>query len=94
MKAATDILNTAAVIVSGDRRETHGDARATFKRIARFWSAYLCIEITDRDVAMLNVLQKMARAQCGQENVDDFVDMAGYAALSGALTPRKEDCDA
>lgn len=89
MKEAADILETAARIVAGDRRATHGDARATFKRIAAFWSAYLCVELTSRDVAMMNVLQKMARAQCGQENVDDFVDMAGYAALSGAL-----DCSA
>lgn len=90
MKEAADLLRKVADIVEGARRDSHGPAEAVFKRTAEFWSLYLQVQVTPRDVAMLNVLQKLSRAQFGDENRDDFADMAGYAALGACNEPRSD----
>lgn len=36
------ILEEVEKILGGDRRESYGEANASFKRIADYWNAYLC----------------------------------------------------
>ncbi|HQF30275.1 MAG TPA: DUF6378 domain-containing protein [Hyphomicrobiales bacterium] len=84
-----DILRETARLVEGGREEAHGRSEVTHADIARLWNAYLetihHADLTPGDVAQMMVLLKIARALNGQFNLDDFRDMAGYAALAGAL---------
>ena len=75
---AAKLLQEAAAIVSGDRREQHGDPERTFGKIAEYWSLYLGREITPVQVCQMMVLLKTAR---GAKH-DDLLDAAGYAALA------------
>lgn len=76
-----NILEGAAEAIK-DRHSRHGDYRQTHRRIARLWSAYLDVEITETDVARMQVLLKVARSKEGDETDEDHAkDMAGYADL-------------
>jgi hypothetical protein len=87
---AKETLEIAAKLVSGDRAKKHGDMFHSHDRIAKFWSAYLEKNIDAHDVACLMALLKIARTQCGETNSDDYIDMAGYAAIAGELVERLE----
>lgn len=84
-----EILKKALELVTGDRAKTHGNIYDQFQHTADLWTAYLYN--TDRstisacDVAILNMLQKISRSCNGEINSDDYVDMAGYAAIAGEL---------
>jgi len=55
------LLTYAAELIHGDRNESYDEPAANFARIAALWSAYLGVELEPHDVAVLNVLQKVAR---------------------------------
>lgn len=82
----TKLLDEAANIIEG-KAETHGDPEDSFERIAKYWNAYLQIEgkidlentyVTEADVAEMMALFKLARAQGGEYNEDDYRDRLGY----------------
>lgn len=85
MRAST-VLATAATLVDGDRRNTHGDPKASFRRIAAMWSAYTGVTISERDVAHMMALMKMTRTMYGEHNDDDYVDQVGYIALASEVS--------
>ena len=86
-----DTLNKALAAVK-DRGESYGTVQENFQRIADFWTVWLMHtgkltpgqQITPRDVAMLNDLQKTARLIETPDHADSIVDKAGYAACYGA----------
>lgn len=89
----TDLLDDAAKIIDG-RSETHGSPEDSFKRIASYWNTYLSIEgkmdlektyVTEADVAEMMALFKLARAQSGEYNDDDYRDRLGYVTLASEL---------
>jgi hypothetical protein len=86
---AEDIASKAASLVSGDRAVTHGDKAANLGNIATIWNAWFrmtgATELTGADVAELMELLKVARRHSGTYNVDDYIDGAGYAAVTGEL---------
>ena len=82
---AQETLKIAASLISGARAKKHGDMFHSHDRIARFWSAYLGNTINAHDVACMMALLKIARTQCGETNPDDYIDIAGYAAIAGEL---------
>tara|TARA_Y100000310_G_C20173190_1_gene574651 strand:+ start:198 stop:485 length:288 start_codon:yes stop_codon:yes gene_type:complete len=87
-----DILDQAKALVEGDRAETHGDALILHIRIAGLWSAYIAQGksfVDAHDVAIMMALVKIARAKTGSHNPDDYIDMAGYAAIAGCLSNRE-----
>jgi hypothetical protein len=90
MKAG-ELLRLVEKLVEGPRAATHGDKRENHENIAALWSAYLGISISPFQVALMMVLLKVARTQAGQPNLDDYVDMAGYAAIAGELSPVSEE---
>ena len=49
------------------------------------------IELKDKpaDVAMMLALMKVGRTKAGKFSVDNYIDAAGYIALSGELKERK-----
>lgn len=93
-KDAGDILRRAALIVEGDRAESHGDARECLQATAELWGALLSLmgkapakPLEARDVAILMGGLKVARMYRGKESSNDnYVDLAGYAALAGAVS--------
>jgi Domain of unknown function (DUF6378) len=90
--SAHEILTVAARIVAGDRNTTHGDKERSFAVIADLWNVYLAGRkqggtdlISPRNVSDMMVLLKIARSIQGQPVRDHFIDMAGYAGISGEL---------
>ena len=87
-----EILKKARDLVTGDRNETHGDAFQNHAEIAEFWNIYLdkklqpMASITAEDVALMMVLLKISRNTQGKKNnMDNFIDMCGYAAIAGEI---------
>ena len=87
-----EILKKARDLVTGDRNETHGDAFQNHAEIAEFWNIYLdkklqpLASITAEDVALMMVLMKISRNNQGKKNnLDNFIDMCGYAAIAGEI---------
>ena len=80
-----DILDAAKDCVTRDRAATHGDAEHSFGKIAAVWSARLGMEITESQVCIMLVDLKTCRAWGNPSHVDNWVDMAGYAACGGEL---------
>lgn len=78
-----DILLTANSLVNGDRNRDYDDPIDNFDRISAFWNVYLDgighRPLEPHDVALLNVLQKIARLQHSKDHRDSWVDIAGYA---------------
>ncbi|WP_181164673.1 DUF6378 domain-containing protein [Amaricoccus solimangrovi] len=79
------LLDQARDAVTRDRAATHGRAEDSFASIAALWSAHLGIAISAPDVAQLMVLLKLARAKGNPGHADNWIDMAGYAAIGGEL---------
>jgi hypothetical protein len=84
--SARYVLERATALVTGDRAAQHGDMRQTHQTIADLWNTYLGPrmggELMPHDVAVMMVLLKVARTMAGRFNPDDYIDMAGYAAIA------------
>ena len=87
-----EILKKAEELVTGDRNKTHGDAFQNHAEIAEFWNIFLdkklqpMASITAEDVALMMVLMKISRNSQGKKsNLDNFIDMCGYAAIAGEI---------
>jgi hypothetical protein len=87
---AHELLGRAAQIVRGDREAQHGPKERNHQNIAAHWNAYLGNRLRDMltplDVALMMIELKIARAKAaGAGNVDNYVDMAGYAGVAGEI---------
>jgi hypothetical protein len=87
-----EILAEASRIISKDRNLSHGDAFKNHAEIAEFWNIFLdkklqpMASITAEDVALMMVLLKISRNTQGKKNnLDNFIDMCGYAAIAGEI---------
>ena len=89
-----DILLEAMQCITHDRAATHGEAEDSFQTIADVWSWWLSNRtlspLTAADVAMMMVLFKVARISGNKTHDDNYIDLAGYAALAGEIS-MKED---
>lgn len=79
------ILDAAAKCVTGDREQDYGNPENSFQMIAKLWSAYKGIEFSPVDVAAMMALLKIGRIAGGSESIDNWVDIAGYAACGGEI---------
>lgn len=82
----TQTLDTAKVIVNGEREGSYGTPENNFKSISTFWSAYLHHDVTPEDVANMMILLKVARNSSGNYKQDNWVDICGYAAIGEELS--------
>lgn len=85
----SDILEAAHQAVTVDRAATHGAIEDSFSLVAAIWSARLGVSITAAQVAILLVDLKTVRAWGNPGHADNWVDMAGYAAIGGELAGPK-----
>ena len=74
------VLDDAKYAVCGDRDKQYGSPEDSFERIARLWSAYLSKPLLTSDVANMMILFKVGRNITGVAKLDNWVDIAGYAA--------------
>lgn len=87
------LLEMACRIVSGDRDRQYGSPEDSFWAIAHYWTVYLQQvghlpehrELTAEDTAIMMILLKVAR-QAGRGKLDNWVDIAGYAACGAEIT--------
>ena len=88
---AHEICEQAAKIVRGDRAAKHGPKERNHQNIADHWNAYLGARLTKPltalDVALMMAELKIARTKAGQGryNLDNYVDIAGYAGAAGEI---------
>jgi len=91
MRAAAEILVTAAGLVDGARAATHGEAEVTFAAVARLWRGHLAaaygleVPLTASDVADMMADLKKGRRLCGGRAADHGLDECGYKGLAVAL---------
>ena len=81
MKPREECLRTACEIVNGARVEQYGKPEDNFQKIANYWGNYIDVYLTPEDVAIMMILLKIARTD-GNGNLDNYVDIAGYAACA------------
>lgn len=72
------VLEEAAAVTSGPRREKYGHPRENFTKIATIWSVILGIPVTPEQVAPCMIGTKIAR-ETNVPDRDNIVDIAGYA---------------
>lgn len=78
------ILESAAKLIDGDRKEAYGDIKEAYSRLAEVWTVLLENAITPTQVLLCLCAMKLLRAE-HRGAPDDFIDLAGYAALAGEL---------
>lgn len=78
------ILEEAAALITGPRRDAYGDVRSSFERVATMWTALLSHPITASDVARCMIAFKLQR-ESNRAARDNRIDICGYAALLDQL---------
>ena len=86
MKPRDRCLDLAKQCVSEHRNEDYGEPEDNLQRIADLWTTYLdpmlqSGPISPSDVSTMMILLKVARMMNGSVNSDNWVDIAGYAAI-------------
>lgn len=87
-----EILDEAKGIVTGKRDEQYGHPEDNFALIATLWTAYTrekyayADRLFPKDVANMMIMLKIARELTGSGKLDNYIDIAGYAACGGELT--------
>ena len=84
-------LNKASSLVKGQRHKDYGDKTDNHNNIAKLWSAYLDVDITPHDVAIMMCLLKIARTKLGDVSEDTYIDMAAYGAIAGEIKFKEEN---
>ena len=84
------ILAEASRVVTSDRTAVHGKPEDSFGKLAAVWSALLGVELTSSQCAMLLAALKIVRASDNPTHLDNWVDLAGYAACAGEAAFRGE----
>lgn len=89
-----EILDTAERTVCTDRNDIYGGPENSFAMIGDLWARYIrekcvgpdvSVDIEPDDVAALMALFKIARIATGKYHVDNWIDLAGYAACGGEI---------
>jgi hypothetical protein len=83
--ARASILDAAREAVTKDRAATHGALESSFGQIAAIWSVRLGVTVTPAQVAIMMIDLKTVRGWGNPGHLDNWVDMAGYAACGGEL---------
>lgn len=86
-----ELLEEAANIVEGQRKEDYGETYKSFERISNLWSAYLSCPVSPSDIAAMMIMLKISRAKQTPTHKDSWVDMAGYAACGYEVSQKEEE---
>lgn len=80
-----EIIKKALEHITGDREATHGDALEQHTYFAKLLTAFTGHLVTPQGSAIIMCLLKISRMSHGRHNMDDFVDLVGYAAIAGEI---------
>ena len=87
-----EILSEVEKCICSDRNVRYGEPEDNFNTIAKFWSAFLDIEIVAWKVAAMMMLMKNARIKSSKgRDKDSWVDSVGYSVCGGELMFRGEE---
>jgi len=87
MTHRTDVLETAADLITGNRQQDYGPPKLNFQNIADRWSQLLSVDVELWHVPLMMADLKIARmATTGLPHADSLVDICGYAALAAELS--------
>ena len=89
-------LDAVEKLVCKDRNVTHGDAEDNFRVIADLWNVYLrnskgadnTDDLNNKDVAIMMCLFKISRLMTNVNNMENWLDLAGYAACGGGIVKK------
>lgn len=88
-------LDEVEKLVCKDRNVTHGDAEDNFRVIADLWNVYLrnskgdnTDDLNNKDVAIMMCLFKISRLMTNVNNMENWLDLAGYAACGGGIVKK------
>lgn len=84
------IVMAALSAINGDRDLQYGTPENSFTEIAKLWSAYLDMQITPEQTAIMMALFKIARIKTGVNKDDNFIDGCGYMAIAAELAEGSE----
>jgi len=87
------VLSEADRLIHTDRQTDYGTPQQNFDTIGELWTTYLravgvlshTLRITAPDVAAMQSLVKLARVATSPGKEDNWIDLAGYAALGGEV---------
>lgn len=90
VESAGDLLGHAAAAIKqrAAQRDMPSGERSMARTVAMF-GALTGKQLTETEGWLFMVALKMARATAGAHNIDDYVDMAAYAALAGEAAGRQ-----
>ena len=74
-----ELLAQAAAVVD-QRRQSYGEPRLLFERVAVRWSQLLGCEVTAAQVGLCLADLKLARLSVDPGHLDSLIDVAGYVA--------------
>ena len=78
-----EFLELVRQTVCDKKIQEYGKVEDNFNVIATFWNNYIGqMRFTERDVAVMMMLVKIARISTGKNKLDNYVDIAGYAACA------------
>jgi hypothetical protein len=78
MTGAELLAHAAAVI--DQRRQSYGEPRLLFERVAVRWSQLLGVDVTAAQVGLCLADLKLARLTVDPGHLDSLIDVAGYVA--------------
>jgi hypothetical protein len=88
-----EFLETVRNFVCKDRNVTHGDAEDNFHDVATLWQTYLQgtppQNLNSVDVAIMMCLFKVSRIMANPKNMENWHDLAGYAACGGGIVMKQ-----
>lgn len=99
MSCRETVLDEAKRCICTDRQNQYGSPENSFNYISDLWTAYMRndkkedVIISPTDVAIMMILLKVARTARHKSYSDNYVDMAGYAALAAELAAEEELID-
>jgi hypothetical protein len=85
MTSRSDILKKADEIINGPRAKVYGSPKQNHDRIAAIWSVILDVEVDAQQAALCMAAVKIARLIQTPDHLDSYVDLAGYAAVTGEM---------
>lgn len=78
-------LDEASEIVHKDRNVNYGNPEDNFRDIAALWSTFKGVTFTPMDVAVMNMLIKVARLKKNPQHHDSVIDIIGYGACAADI---------
>jgi len=79
-----DILQEAAEVLNGDKRDAYGPVYESFNKLAKMWSLILGAPVTPTQVCLCMIGLKITR-EMNCHKRDNLVDLAGYSKLLSML---------